>query len=165
MGRLKVELLNKLLDNELEQKKRFASAWLYHPSDPYRAACAVFGDDISKALIASRDWITDTFVLSLMEKASDRESFEALPDKEQTARMILGRAQRAFQDTDCEKLFRLFCDVMGYTPKAKVHVGDNIQNNSITQILNEIDGTSRGLPAICRDNEESVQTVERALPH
>lgn len=151
---------------ERDLKRAFAAAWLENLLSPMDAACSI-GLDNGQAAYAAMNWTKCPEVLAYKEALiAEKGSDALLPTKEELARAVYERAQRALEDKDAATLFKLYADIRGFIEKGpSVHIGDNVQNNVITQVLEAIDGTSRGLPKICRDNERPIQETQRNLPN
>lgn len=116
--------------DETELKKRFAAELLKNPSEPFIAACAVFGDDTGKALNASARWPRDPEVVAYMAQAVDVNGEMAyLPSKAALARAAwdLSNNEKICVE-DRLKAMRLYADVRGFIERQ----GTTINNNVLT---------------------------------
>lgn len=114
-------------------KLKFADAILRNPNNPWQAAQKVFPGIINheRCNEAAHHWAGDPVVLHFKERLVDEYGpREFLPTREEAAREIYERAQKAPKMDDFNKGMKLYCDVMGFIEKPGVNVTNN---NSIVQ--------------------------------
>lgn len=110
------------------EKQLFAVAMLKPGADPYAVALEVFGGDIPKALIASRQWPSDPEVLEYREIALEDNGAEAyLPSKAEVVTEIWTKAKATLNADTAFKGFKLVADIMGYVDKP----GTTVNNNTL----------------------------------
>lgn len=121
-------------EDEQDLKERFAEALLRSPTDPFRAALAIFGNDTVSALKASNSWPSDLVVLQ--RQADLLEEYgpdEYLPTKAHVARRIYEVGDAATDPKDRLAAFKLYADIRGFMPKA-----ENVNNTNITLNQNRV---------------------------
>lgn len=81
-------------DADNSKKREFALALLRHPDDPFKAAMVVFPGDAGRALVVSREWPNDPFVIETIEDIPDDEADAmGVPSKNALAREAWRRVQ------------------------------------------------------------------------
>lgn len=126
-------------DTELVQKKKFALEYLKNPNEPFKAGVAVFGDDTSKALVASTRWVKDPDVLAYMEEAKEEMGdMHFLPTKADLARIAwdLGNDTNRHVD-DRLKALRLYADVRGFIEKQGTIINNNVLTNNKVMLIKD----------------------------
>lgn len=128
--------------DDLAQKEAFGIALAMCPTDPFKAAIAVFGDDSGGALRASQKWLKDPVVLaSKLKFIQDNGAKSDLPTKEEFAVEVLGMArlksddgQRFIYDAR-ERLqaYELAAKLLDYMPKAGSINVNQVNNDNRTQ--------------------------------
>lgn len=124
--------------DESELKTAFAYELLRTPTEPFKAALAVFPDDTSKALKVANYWPTDSFVRVELDRLKDEQGELAfLPTKADLARLIWERAQsQNTSNEDLAKLGKLYAEIMNFVPKASVAaVGSDGKGNATIQVI------------------------------
>ena len=80
--------------DEAETKRLYGLALLEHPDDPYKAALAVVGGDLPRALAMAREWTHDPDVVAAMDAVPDDErALKGVPTKNDLAREAWRRVQ------------------------------------------------------------------------
>jgi len=123
---------------EKEQKDRFAEALLRTPTDPFRAALTVFGNDTATALRISNLWPYDLYVLQ--RQAELLEQFgpdEYLPTKQQVARRIYEVGENAADNKDKLAAFKLYAELRGFVPKGEGVTNNLTVNNNRVMIMKD----------------------------
>src|SRR6187551_2594919 len=106
-------------DDESEEKTAFAVELLKYPSEPFKAALAVFGADTAKALRVAHFWPLDSFVREELDRLKTEDGeLSFLPSKADLARALWDRAhgERTTND-DFTKMARLYAEIMDFVPK------------------------------------------------
>jgi len=113
--------ISKIKPDETEHKSAFAAELLKTPTEPFKAALAVFGNDTGKALYVATHWPVDSFVLSETSRLKEEQGELAfLPSKADLARSLWERAHgQNFRTSHDEfvKLTRLYAEIMDFVPK------------------------------------------------
>lgn len=123
--------MTELKQSEDDLKKRFAVELLKQPTEPFKAAVAIFGDDTGKALLVSHRWPQDPVVIAHMQTAIDElGDMHFLPTKAELARAAfqIGLDPKVHVD-DRLKAMRLYADIRGFIDKQ----GANVVVNNLTQ--------------------------------
>lgn len=130
--------------NDEKLKKAFGIE-LAKSSNPFEAACKVFGEETNKALWASFNWLTDPLViasrdiylknLELNQKPLDREQLAAkvlaLAEGEKVS--VNGVMRPTIEAKDRATFFKLYSEILGYTGKVDIdNSTNNITNNELT---------------------------------
>lgn len=133
------------MENELEEKKRFAIELLKSPNEPYKAATAVFGADTGKALVASSRWPRDPDVVQFMDEAlSDLGDMHFLPSKADLARVAWELANSPLTHVeDRLKAMRLYADVRGFIEKQGITVNNNVLTNNKVMVIKDHGDTAQ----------------------
>lgn len=120
------------IDNETELKQQFARELLKTPTEPFKVAARIFGDDTGRALQVSHRWPHDPEVLGYMAAAVDEMGdLHFLPTKAEAARAAWELSQDQKLDTDNRlKALRLYADIRGYIERQG---GITVNQNNITQ--------------------------------
>lgn len=113
--------------NESEEKAAFAALLLKTPTEPFKAALALFPDNTSRALWVANHWVADAEVLAAIKRLKEEMGeFAGLADKSELARDIWQRMQgtqtadgRTIPPTadDYAKLAKLYAEVRGFIEK------------------------------------------------
>lgn len=129
------------------KKKAFALEWAKLPSDPFNAACNVFGADTTSALWASRNWILDPEVNAIKDHyLKTSETTENLLDKKAfAARLLKFSEEKNFEGTryiveakDRLKALELYGKTMGFMAEASINNGViNNTNNELKIVFVE----------------------------
>lgn len=103
---------------ELEEKEKFANAFL-EMKDPFKAALFVFeGMPTQKALKAATEWPNDPEVKGFIKAIKDKEeSIDTLATKKDLAQDIWDRMQNCRFPDDYSKLAKLYAEVRGFIEK------------------------------------------------
>ncbi len=124
-----------------ELKKQFGIA-LAKSTNPFEAACKVFGEETSKALWASFNWLNDPIVVASRDVyLKIVEASQPLLDKEQLAAKVLKLAEgekvelngvmRPTVDAkDRIAAYKLYSDIAGYTGKVEVDASTKTFNHN-----------------------------------
>lgn len=120
------------LSDEQELKKQFARELLKTPTEPFKVASRLFGDDTGRALQVSHRWPHDPEVIGYMQTAiEDMGDLHFLPSKAEAARAAWELSQDQKLDTDNRlKALRLYADIRGYIERQG---GITVNQNNITQ--------------------------------
>lgn len=123
-------------------KKQFGIE-LAKSTNPFEAACKVFGEETNKALWASFNWINDAVVVASRDiylKTLDLD--KPLLDKEQLAAKVLALADEktlkngfvipALEAKDRIAALKLYSEIAGYTGKVEIDNSKNITLNEMT---------------------------------
>jgi hypothetical protein len=123
-----------------ENLKKAFGIELAKAASPFEAGCQVFGEDTSKALWASANWLNDPLVISTRDIYLKNLELSAKPlDREQLAAKVLKMAEGEHIERNGVKLptieakdriaaFKLYSDILGYTGKVEI---DNSTDNSV----------------------------------
>lgn len=103
---------------ELEEKEKFAIAFLDF-KDPFKAALFVCeGMPTQKALKMATEWQNDLEVKGFIKAIKDKEeSIENLPSKKELAESIWNKMQSCRHPDDFQKLAKLYAEVRGFIEK------------------------------------------------
>jgi hypothetical protein len=123
------------LSPEETQKKAFAIALLHNPDDPFKAATAVFGNDMGSALEVYGVWTTDPIVKQFQKDYIDAHGASSvLPSREDYAREVwtIGKDERVAVE-DRLKAMRLYGDIRGFIekPGTVINANTNVQHNKV----------------------------------
>ena len=125
--------------SESELKTAFAEEWIKYPTDPFKAACVVFGSDTGKALYAASHWVYDAQVIADKERISaDYNALEYMPSKALLAKAIwdLATGQDGRIDADNKiKAFKLYGEVMNFIEKPVAVSIDNSKNVTVNKVM------------------------------
>lgn len=119
-------------EDEQELKAKFAEALLRTPTDPFRAAMALFGNDTVRALEVANSWPVDLAVLQ--RQADLLEQFgpdEYLPTKATVARRIYEVGETAADVKDKLAAYKLYADIRGFMPKGETNNNIVVNNNRV----------------------------------
>lgn len=126
------------LEDEVAQKRAFARALLFHPTDPYKAAIMVLGfENTGKALQIHLTWPLDQIVLQEQVRLIYEEGEETfLPSKLAVARRIFELAEGEHVPAkDRLAAYRLYAEMMEMVPRPSAigvgHLTVNQQNNRV----------------------------------
>lgn len=113
--------------NESEEKAAFAALLLKTPTEPFKAALALFPDNTSRALWVANHWVNDPEVLAAQKRNKEEfGEFAGLADKVDLARDIWQRMQGTTtpdgrqiipSPDDYAKLAKLYAEVRGFIEK------------------------------------------------
>ena len=113
-----------------EQKEKFVHA-LLRQEDPFKAALAVWPDDVGTALYASNSLPNDPEVIELKEQAIRENGQEAfLPTKADLAKAVWDLANCTDND-EAIKAFKLYGDIMGFIETGKGKAPSVTVNNLV----------------------------------
>jgi len=131
--------MTELTPDDLEKRKRFAVELLKDPSDPFKAAIAVFGDNTGAALEASYRWPNDPIVKGYMQKAIDElGDLHFLPSKAEIARVAHSLAvDERVAVEDRLKAIRLYADIRGFIDKQGATINNNILTTNKVMIVKD----------------------------
>lgn len=138
------------MENESEQKAQFALELLKDPSDPFKAALRVFGENTGMALLASNRWPDDPEVLAITQKAVEElGDMHFLPSKADLARLAWNLANNERVDTDNRlKAMRLYGDIRGFIEKQGTVINNNVLTNNKVMVVKDhgtVEDWERGL--------------------
>lgn len=129
--------------DEIAQKKAFARALLFNPSDPYRAAITVLGmANTGKALQVHLTWPMDQIVINEQVRLIYEEGEETfLPNKVTVARRVFELAeQQNVVAKDRLAAYKLYAEIMDMVPKTGAigvgHLTVNQNNNRVLVMQN-----------------------------
>jgi hypothetical protein len=123
-----------------EKLKRAFGIELAKSTNPFEAACKVFGEETNKALWASFNWLSDPVVVSAKDiYLKNLDLAQAPLDRDQLAAKVLKLAEGEHVERNGVKLptieakdriaaFKLYSDILGYTGKVEI---DNSTNNNL----------------------------------
>ena len=144
-------------------KKQFGIE-LAKAANPFEAACKIAGEDTTKALWISFNWLTDPVVIASRDIYLKTLELNAKPlDREQLAAKVLALAEEkilspklgcmvpVIEAKDRIAAFKLYSDILQYTGKVEI---DASINNSITN--NEI------VLKLVRAEDKKPVTIEQA---
>ncbi len=148
-------------------KKQFGVELAKCPN-AFEAGCKVFGDDTSKALWASFNWVSDPLVVASRDIYLKNLELSAAPlDRNQLAAKVLKLAEGEFVDIgngqkrptidakDRLTAFKLYSDILGYTGKVEIDAStNNVTNNEITIKLVKAENK----PALVIDNAPNTKS-------
>ncbi len=130
-------------NNEIEEKLKFAELLLKTPDEPFKAALALFPDDVSRALWVAAHWPADPDVKAAQEEAlADSGSLSFLPSKAELARDIWQRMQGTKtvegrlispDADDYAKLAKLYAEVMNFIEKPSITT--NVNNVIVPKVI------------------------------
>lgn len=141
--------------NILERKERFAVEYLKDTTNPFKAACAVFGDDTGNALTAASRWPDDPEVQAFMAKAmDDMGDIHFLPTKAELAKLVWNMARNEMLDSDSRlKAARLYGDIRGFIDKqgTNININNSTTNNKVMVVTDH--GTDAEWEAKCASQQ------------
>lgn len=116
-------------DDEQKLKSAFAAELLKTPSDPFKAALAVFGVDTGRALRAAHEWFKDPFVIEECARLRN-EGFETygkdeLRDKLITNLLQIVEGERSIAD-DRIKAAKVIGELRGLIEKPSTTINNNV---------------------------------------
>lgn len=115
-----------------EEKVRFAALLLRDPTDPFKAALTLTGNDTQRSLRIANFWPGDATVIAAQNGIAAEDELEMLPGKADLCRIIWKRATReGIVDEDFVKVAKLYAEVRGYIakPDNSVSVNLGVTNN------------------------------------
>lgn len=120
---------------EKELKVAFAAGYLKNPTNPFKVAIDLLGDDdpgnTSDAAYMANRWPKDPEVIAEMQRLESKEGELAfLPTKADLARKIWDTANRPLDPADSAKLLKLYGEVMGFIEKPGTNVNVDARNLS-----------------------------------
>ena len=126
-----------------ELKKRFALALLNNPSEPFKVAQGIFGEDTGRALMASTKWPSDPLVIAFQAKAKeDLGDMHFLPTKADLARAAWDVAVNERLPVDDRlKAMRLYGDVRGFIEKQGAIINNNVLTNNKVMVVKSYDSS------------------------
>ena len=112
---------------ETENKRRFAVELLKSPSDPFKAALAVFAPDTGTAMAKASVWPSDPEVKGYMTEALEEVGdMHFLPGKADLSRAIWDIvANNTLSVDDRLKAMRLYGDLRGFIEKQGTIINNN----------------------------------------
>jgi len=118
--------------SELEQKQKLAEMMLFE-ADPFKAAMAVFNQDVSKALTATQIWLKDPEFLKIQQETKREKGKEYLPTKHDLARDVWEKMQAKWvEPDDYAKLAKLYAEINGFIEKGPtVAINTNLTTNKV----------------------------------
>ncbi len=121
-----------ILTDEQKLKQQFARELLKTPTEAFKVASRLFGDDTGRALTISHRWPHDPEVLGFMQAAiEDMGDMHFLPTKAEAARAAWEMSQDPRLPADERlKAMRLYSDIRGYIERQG---GITVNQNNITQ--------------------------------
>ena len=127
------------LENEIEQKQRFAVELLKDPNDPFKAALVIFGNDTGSAWLASRRWPDDPIVRAATDAAVEQlGDMHFLPSKAALAREAWTIATNPqIHVEDRLKAMRLYGDVRGFIEKQGTVINNNVLTNNKVMMVKD----------------------------
>jgi hypothetical protein len=127
-------------------KKQFGIE-LAKAKNPFEAGCKVFGEDTSKALWASFNWLTDAVVIASRDIYLKTLELSKPPlDREQLAAKLLALADEkilsqsgvmipTIEAKDRIAALKLYSEVLGYTGKVEIDNSTKTINNNKLEII------------------------------
>jgi hypothetical protein len=102
-------------------------------SDPFKAACSLFGNDITKALFAAQNWPKDPAFIKIQHELKQLKGKESLPTKVDLAQAVWDKMQSRYIDGDeFAKLAKLYAEINGYIEKTPtVAINNNLTTNKV----------------------------------
>jgi hypothetical protein len=127
-----------------ENLKKQYGIELAKTSNAFEAACKIFGEEASKALWVSFNWLTDPIVVASRDIYAKTVALSTpLLDKEQLAAKVLALADEkilkngvmtpVIEAKDRIAALKLYSDIAGYTGKVEIDSSTNI-NNTIKEL-------------------------------
>lgn len=131
--------MTELSQEEIDRKKKFAVEYLKDPSDAFKAAISVFGDDTGAALQASYRWPTDPLVKAFMDQAvNELGDMHFLPTKAEIARVAHSLAvDQRIPVEDRLKAIRLYADIRGFIDKQGATINNNILTTNKVMLVKD----------------------------
>jgi hypothetical protein len=128
-----------------ENLKKQYGIELAKAQNPFEAGCKIFGEETSKALWVSFNWINDPIVVASRDiYLKTVELSQPLLDREQLAAKVLvlaegekilinGKLIATVEPKDRLAAYKLYSDIAGYTGKVEIDNSvKNITNNELT---------------------------------
>jgi len=128
-----------------ENLKKQYGIELAKAQNPFEAGCKIFGEETSKALWVSFNWINDPIVVASRDiYLKTVELSQPLLDREQLAAKVLvlaegekilinGKMIATVEPKDRLAAYKLYSDIAGYTGKVEIDNSvKNITNNELT---------------------------------
>ncbi|OHD25440.1 MAG: hypothetical protein A2Y38_12840 [Spirochaetes bacterium GWB1_59_5] len=110
-------------------KTAFAAELLKTPTDPFKAALAVFGVDTGKALRAAHEWFKDPFVIEecarLKSEGFEQFDKESLRDKLIQNLLAIVEGERSIAD-DRIKAAKVIGELKGLIEKPTTNINTNV---------------------------------------
>ena len=118
---------------EDEKLKRQYALYLIKHKEPYKAARALFPNDMRAHLYAAKEWTHDQFVVDLINEYNSENPEEILPTKTEYAMAVWNRMQNAAFDDDFAKLAKLYGEVRGFIekPQTNVNIDQSVNTNKV----------------------------------
>ena len=130
-------MTDELPTEEQEQKRQFAIELLKQPTEPFKAAIIVFGDNTGRALEVSARWPHDPEVQTFMQQAvEDMGDMHFLPSKAELARHAfeIGRDPKVHVE-DRLKAMRLYADIRGFIDKQGTVINNNVLTSNKVMLV------------------------------
>lgn len=156
-------------------KQRFGIE-LAKSKNPFEAGCKVFGEETSKALWASFNWLHDPVVVASRDAYLKTLELSAKPlDREQLAAKVLALAEEKVERNGVmvptieakERInaFKLYSDIMGYTGKVEIdNSTKNFTHNEMTIKLVKADNQPHVIDNAPNAKSEMTNSEVEGLP-
>lgn len=146
-----------------DKLKKLYGIELAKSSNAFDAACKLFGEETSKALWVSANWVSDPLVIASRDTYLKSLDLSSAPlDREQLAAKVLKLADGepierngvkvpTIEAKDRIAAFKLYSDILGYT--GKVEIDNSVNNNVINN--NEIT-----VKLVKADDKQTVKVID-----
>lgn len=160
-----------------EKLKQHFGIELAKSKNPFEAGCKVFGEETSKALWASFNWLHDPVVVASRDAYLKTLELSVKPlDREQLAAkvLILAEGEKVERNgvlvptvtpDDRIKAFKLYSDIMGYTGKVEIdNSTKNFTHNEMTIKLVKADNQPHVIDNAPNIKSEMTNSEVEGLP-
>lgn len=151
-----------------ENLKKQYGIELAKAQNPFEAGCKLFGEETSKALWVSFNWINDPIVVASRDiYLKTVELSQPLLDREQLAAKVLvlaegekilinGKLIATVEPKDRLAAYKLYSDIAGYT--GKVEIDNSVKNITNNELTIKLVRAENAKPVVVVDNTPNAKS-------
>ncbi len=153
-----------------ENLKKQYGIELAKAQNPFEAGCKIFGEETSKALWVSFNWINDPIVVASRDiYLKTVELSQPLLDREQLAAKVLvlaegekilinGKLIATVEPKDRLAAYKLYSDIAGYTGTTKIDVDASTKNITNNELTIKLVRAENAKPVVVVDNTPNAKS-------